>query len=235
MPPLAAHSPGVLTSPFKKGDCRNSRYDIEYANRETFMPNREDEQSVNERDLLRYCVTHKRYYDVKFGCQLCWLETHKRQEIHPLQKCPECNQVSLFYNTVANTYECLNLKCKQTFNEGELEAIKSSSEQLSIAQYSNPKAEPQAEPANAQEKPTSEESQSEPTEPFIKCPICLFDTLEWLPERNVYECQYDKCHGRTFTKEELEEIRRKRAEPTKGKGWFGNEYWDPKKKRWRKK
>lgn len=177
------------------------------------MSDREKERWLNQQEPLRYCVIHKRYYDVNVGCQLCWLENHKNAESPPLEKCPKCNETSLFHNTVANTYECVNMKCMHKFTKKELDELNCSGECPAQPQIEQP---------------------STPAETLLKCPVCLFNKLKWIPERNIYECQYDKCHGRTFSKEELEEIYRIREAPTKGKSWFGNEYWDPKKKRWRK-
>jgi hypothetical protein len=197
------------------------------------VPNREDEYYSNQRDSLRYCSKHKHYYDAQFGCQLCWLENHAIQESPPLQKCPECSETSLYHNEVTNIYECVNLECKKTYTEEELEETKSRIEQSVNNQNAEQELKSLGE-QSANHRNTKEDSESITTEHFTKCPVCLFDTLEWIPELNLYECQYDKCHGRTFSKEELEEIRRIREEPTKGKSWFGNEYWDAKKKRWRK-
>ena len=68
---------------------------------------------------------------------------------------------------------------------------------------------------------------------LIKCPRCLEMSLFWTEQRNIYECMNIRCQW-IFTKEELEvEIKQKESEP-KGKAWFGNEYFSPKKKKWRK-
>ena len=199
------------------------------------MPNREDEYYSNQRESLRYCSIHKHYYDAQFGCQLCWLENHRKRESPPLQECPQCKEMSLFHNAGISKYECVNLKCKRIYTKKELEEARSIREQP----VNNQDEEEFVEVKSVSEQPVisqdiEEELESESAETLTKCPVCLFNTLEWVPELNLYECQYDKCHGRTFSKEELEEINRKREEPTKGKSWFGNEYWDPKKKRWRK-
>lgn len=183
------------------------------------MPNRENERWLNRQDLIRYCVIHKRYYDAKLGCQLCWLETHKKHKLPQLQICPECGEISLFFNLFSNKYECVNLECSHSFTREESEVIRRIKKQS----------------GNMRDSPEiAEISSSVPNKALLKCPVCLFNTLKWIPERNIYECQYDKCHGRTFEKKELEEIYRTRKAPTKGKSWFGNEYWSPKKKRWKK-
>jgi hypothetical protein len=125
-------------------------------------------------------------------------------------------------------YECLNLKCQRQISKIELDEITVVKGKKIVGQKSKTKAK-------FQKVHAIKEPNILPEQQMLKCPICLYETLKWVPERSVYECQYDKCHGRTFTREELEEIKRKKEEPVKGKGWFGNEYWDPKKKRWRKK
>jgi len=94
------------------------------------MPNREDESSKNINDELRYCSIHKRYYDVNYGCQLCLINIEKLFSINEadehveLKDCPNCFKKSLFWVSDKNYYECLNLKCKNTFTEKQLIEIK---------------------------------------------------------------------------------------------------------------
>ena len=42
-----------------------------------------------------------------------------------LQECPRCNKKSLAWIQASQRYECFNRKCKNTFTEQELSAIKS--------------------------------------------------------------------------------------------------------------
>lgn len=90
------------------------------------MPNREDEFWANQKEGLRYCYKHKRYYRADFGCQLCLLEQPKEDlntsETPELLDCPKCTQRSLFWNVYTQTYECLNIKCKSTFTEKQLKS-----------------------------------------------------------------------------------------------------------------
>lgn len=87
------------------------------------MPKREDEFWINDKEGLRYCEKHKRYYRADVGCQLCWLESsgadHKTKDAPALKKCPKCNQESIFWNPKDNLYECLNLSCKRKYNRFE--------------------------------------------------------------------------------------------------------------------
>jgi len=87
------------------------------------MPKREDEYWAGDKEGLRYCVKHKRYYRADIGCQLCSYEAleHRGGEGGgtKLKECPRCGEPSLFWNEKTEFFECLNVKCKRkyTFNE----------------------------------------------------------------------------------------------------------------------
>ena len=89
------------------------------------MPRREDEYWASQKENLRYCSAHKRYYRVDLGCQICWQERQARrlhcEEPPQLRHCPKCRLVSLFGNPSLNLYECLNRRCDKQFTENELE------------------------------------------------------------------------------------------------------------------
>ncbi len=68
---------------------------------------------------------------------------------------------------------------------------------------------------------------------MIRCPHCTKDSLSWIEKSNQYECFNRKCRW-TYTKEQLAEEIKLREEEPKGKAWFGNMYFDAKKKKWRK-
>jgi len=111
--------------------------------KEQKMPKREDERERGRREDLRYCLRHKRHYDVNFGCQLCYLEGLDRkkevEEIPQLRTCPKCKEESLSWNEHSGLYECLNLNCKKTFAQNELAEEKKTSprsEKLSKQQVS---------------------------------------------------------------------------------------------------
>jgi len=70
------------------------------------MPKREDERWANLREGLRYCPTHKHWYRAGTVCPLCAREASKQ-----LLRCPHCGEVSLFWNSRTNQYECLNMEC----------------------------------------------------------------------------------------------------------------------------
>jgi hypothetical protein len=71
---------------------------------------------------------------------------------------------------------------------------------------------------------------------LIKCPQCLNMSLAWFAKLDRYECMYEKCQNK-YTKQQYEKdiklVNDALAEP-QGKAWFGNLYFDPKKKKWRK-
>lgn len=90
------------------------------------MPKREDESWAGQKERLRYCAVHKRYYRADIGCQLCW-EQHLRAKRRPeqplapkLEKCPSCKRVSLCWNPWLLLYECLNVNCRKTFAQMQI-------------------------------------------------------------------------------------------------------------------
>lgn len=66
-----------------------------------------------------------------------------------------------------------------------------------------------------------------------KCPTCDAVSLMWLSQNNCYECLNPKCK-RTYTESEYKTLMETQDKEPQGKAWFGNEYFDPKKKKWRK-
>ena len=74
------------------------------------MPKREDDFWASQKEDLRYCSKHKRYYRAEVGCQICWMEEHQGRTSPKLRECPICHEMSLF-QTGDNLFECLNLKC----------------------------------------------------------------------------------------------------------------------------
>lgn len=88
------------------------------------MPKREDDFWASQKEGLRYCTKHKRYYRADIGCQLCGYEQSrlkgKENDMPSLQECPKCKRKSLFWNEYSKLYECLNQKCKCKFNETSL-------------------------------------------------------------------------------------------------------------------
>ncbi|POZ58436.1 hypothetical protein C1O63_1483 [Dehalococcoides mccartyi] len=76
------------------------------------MPKREDDFWASQKEDLRYCSKHKRYYRADVGCQLCWMEEHQGKPSPKLRECPVCHEMSLF-QTGDNLFECLNLKCSK--------------------------------------------------------------------------------------------------------------------------
>ena len=72
---------------------------------------------------------------------------------------------------------------------------------------------------------------------MVKCPKCFKISLAWIESNNRYECMNAKCKN-VFSKEEYEsriqEWEKLLKEEPKGKAWFGNSYFDPKKKKWKK-
>jgi hypothetical protein len=203
------------------------------------MPNREDEYWASEKEDLRYCSKHKRYYRKDIGCQLCWLEgTHENNLVSTspkLQLCPACSKPSLFLDWRKKRFECLNLQCKRVVSlEDIFDPTTAETEPTSsLDRNTKPehKIDTDSHPGQAiQNKPTL------PQQPELKpqkCPTCLMVSLLWVSARKAYECQYMKCKA-TFTEPELAEIIKLRQAEPKGKAWFGDEYYDPKKKKWRK-
>jgi hypothetical protein len=92
------------------------------------MPKREDDFWASQKEGLRYCSKHKRYYREEYGCQLCQLEEagkNQNSENSPntLDMCPACNKPSLFWNNSIGLYECLNKKCRRNFTKDRLPYI----------------------------------------------------------------------------------------------------------------
>jgi len=85
------------------------------------MPKREDERWRADKEHLRYCSKHERYYYAK--CQLCeqeelslrkiFVEKQRRGELQELEQCPVCKRKSLFWNNDTKHYECLNSACME--------------------------------------------------------------------------------------------------------------------------
>jgi hypothetical protein len=85
------------------------------------MPKRSDGWWINDKEEMRYCVFHKKYYSKNIGCQECYLEHEKNQvlgkkdkEAIELKKCNNCGNISLCWNTNTKLYECLNSVCGYT-------------------------------------------------------------------------------------------------------------------------
>ena len=74
------------------------------------MPKREDDFWASQKEGLRYCSKHQRYYRADVVCQLCWMEEPRGKTSPKLRECPVCHETSLF-QTGDNLFECLNLKC----------------------------------------------------------------------------------------------------------------------------
>jgi hypothetical protein len=180
------------------------------------MPDRENEYWASRKEEdLRYCSKHKRFYRYELGCQLCWIEAFAPSNLSKntvsLEKCPSCNQTSLFWIETIEEWECLNLSCRKKFTRYEIL---------------------QVECAADSKQPESQISTLTP-ENLIKCLNCLQISLFWNPKQSQYECLNLKCK-KVYTKQQYDEEKAVREAEPKGKAWFGNEYFDPKKKKWRK-
>jgi len=153
------------------------------------MPKREDDFWASQQEGLRYCVKHKHYYREDVGCQLCQLEqwgaTRKGKEDSRLERCPDCREFSLFWNSNTQFYECINLKCKHNFNKNELEARK----------------------LQEQTEETDEIGEEEHRPALQQCPICKKKSLFWNENTQLYECLNQKCKRR-FTNTDLELIKK---------------------------
>jgi len=151
------------------------------------MPKREDEFWAGQKEGLRYCSRHKRYYKVEAGCQLCQFEKWGREQKKraPLQKCPDCQRNSLCWDKKGKLYVCLNPECGHTFTESKLRAreLEAPVEELSKEQI--PEEKPQLQ----------------------RCPICGEKALFWDESSELYECLNRKCRRR-FTRSELDNIMR---------------------------
>ena len=80
------------------------------------MPKRSDERSINEREGMRYCRRHERYYHAEYGCQKCLLDNLERRAAAKnvvLFECPACEEAALWWNEKEQHYECL--ECGQLF------------------------------------------------------------------------------------------------------------------------
>jgi len=66
-----------------------------------------------------------------------------------------------------------------------------------------------------------------------KCPSCREESLFWVEQENRYECMNSRCKE-FYTKEQYTEAKKRINPEPLGKAWFGNEYFDSKKKKWRK-
>ena len=90
------------------------------------MPKREDEFWAGQKESLRYCSEHKRYYDERVGCQLCHIDHLSLKvaatEAPQLKQCPQCRRRSLFWNEYAVRFECLKPTCKKTYSKEEYDA-----------------------------------------------------------------------------------------------------------------
>lgn len=208
------------------------------------MPKREDESWVSKKSDLRYCSRHKRYYDVKVGCQLCYLDElnlkKEVEEIPQLQQCPECKQKSLFWNKDYRLYECLNRDCKKRFAEGEI-----------VEKEKKPVRSEKASNQEANEDVPKKELKEEGERGL--CPFCgSSDVYEIV--RDSWRCKrcektfpspsYGPGEGfgkearwfRKTTAEFKREVAREEQVSSSGggKAWFGNEYFDSKSGRWKK-
>lgn len=88
------------------------------------MPKREDEffaSCKEQADLVR-CYKHDRWFRRDAGgCQRCLDEAIVlRHELHAapkanlkLEECPNCHQVSRFWNPVTHLYDCANGDCPE--------------------------------------------------------------------------------------------------------------------------
>lgn len=67
----------------------------------------------------------------------------------------------------------------------------------------------------------------------VKCPACFKKLLYWIESLKHYECINSKC-GAVYTDEQYNKANALIEPKTPGKAWFGNEYFDAKKKKWRR-
>jgi hypothetical protein len=67
---------------------------------------------------------------------------------------------------------------------------------------------------------------------LLICPSCSETSLFWLEQIQVYECMNFKCRMIYSMVQYQESQKSPKVEPL-GKAWFGNEYYDTKKKKWR--
>lgn len=71
------------------------------------MPKREDERYLSEKQGLRYCSAHAKYYQNDKGCPFC--------QSDKLLYCPWCGKKSWLWNKHDSTFECLNSECQSSF------------------------------------------------------------------------------------------------------------------------
>lgn len=115
------------------------------------MPKREDDYWASQKEELRYCSKHKRYYRADVGCQLCWMEEHQERRSTKLRECPVCHEMSLF-QTGDNLFECLNLKCSKYQKRQSIEPHKEQKTNVTGAQGAQPgAASPNSEPVSDEE------------------------------------------------------------------------------------
>jgi hypothetical protein len=151
------------------------------------MPNREDEFWVNQKEDLRYCNVHKKYYDINVGCQLCQLQSDPNITSNnvsiKLEECPRCKEISLNWNEKTQHYECLNLRCEYTFSSNEVEEYR-----LNI----------QLNETNNLNKRVNEKSD--------QCPSCEKGILIWNDKINLYECNECRRRLSRFMKKGLDKL-----------------------------
>lgn len=132
--------------------------------------------------------------------------------------CPECCDNTLSWNISKNLYKCNKPGCSGSFTKEQLRET-----------YKAKLTE--SKDSSAHKKNIAPESKPTKNENLVKCPICWKITVYFASDRNVYECL--KCQ-RVYSESEYKTLMKAHDEEPKGKGWFGNEYWDPKRKKWRK-
>ena len=100
------------------------------------MPQRKDEYYAGLKENMKWCpVCGKRLIKADLGmCQDC---SYKRLDLRQppmdapeLQRCPECRQKSLFWDSRNKVYECLNRRHKKRFTEHEFEVAEQSAPPL---------------------------------------------------------------------------------------------------------
>ena len=126
----------------------------------------------------------------------------------------------------------MNIQCKQVLSK---EDYRSRIKELERLKREQQQEEHQA--AEEQQQDAVNEPENDSDIELVKCPICWKISLAWIEANDRFECMNVKCKNR-FSKEDYEsrteEWNRLLAEEPKGKAWFGNSYFDPKKKKWKK-
>lgn len=133
-------------------------------------------------------------------------------------KCPECSELTLVWDIPKRVYKCTNRDCLCAFPQKLLMSIYR--EQLLPQSTDTP------ELGSKGVDPVSVTKQK-----LAKCPICWKMALLFDATKKEYECL--NCR-RKYSPSEYEELRHRLEDEPSGKAWFGNEYYDPKKKKWRK-